>query len=66
MSTAPITGSSAARLGRETRCRHVKFNNVSGDSFEQVLIWEDKAGEPMLNEVRTARFFAYADGTARC
>jgi hypothetical protein len=35
---------------------------ASGDTIEHELAWEDKAGQPMLTEVRTMRFIAYADG----
>jgi hypothetical protein len=42
--------------------RHVKFNKVEGDTIVQELVWEDKDGQPMLNETRTIRFHAYGDG----
>jgi hypothetical protein len=41
--------------------RHIKFDKVSKDGFREELVWEGKAGEPMLHEVRTARFLSYGD-----
>jgi hypothetical protein len=42
--------------------RHIKFDYVHGDGFQEELIWEDAKGGPMLNEVRTVQFVAYPDG----
>lgn len=42
--------------------QHVKFDFVRRDSFQEELIWQDAAGEPMLHEIRTVRFIAYTDG----
>ncbi len=44
------------------RQRHIKFNYVNKDGFQEQLIWEDAHREPMLNEIRTVRFIAYRDG----
>jgi hypothetical protein len=43
--------------------RHVKFDKVEGDTIVQQLVWESKDLQPMLNETRTFRFFAYPDGS---
>lgn len=48
--------------GYQPKQRHVKFNRVEGDTIQQQLAWEDKQGEPILNETRTLRFFMYPDG----
>jgi hypothetical protein len=42
--------------------RHLKFDFVRRDSFQEELIWESAAGLPMLRETRTVRFTAYPDG----
>jgi Methane oxygenase PmoA len=42
--------------------RHVRFDYVRRDGFQEQLIWEDAAGNPMLRETRTARFIMYPDG----
>ncbi|HEX4022674.1 MAG TPA: PmoA family protein [Acidobacteriaceae bacterium] len=42
--------------------RHIQFDKINKDGFREELIWEDKAGEPMLHEVRTVHFLAYDDG----
>lgn len=43
--------------------RHVKFDFIKRDEFQERLIWEDAEGQPMLNEIRTVRFIAYQDGS---
>lgn len=45
------------------RQRHVKFDFIKRDVFQEQLIWEDATGHPMLNETRIVRFIAYADGS---
>jgi Methane oxygenase PmoA len=45
------------------RQRHVKFDFIKRDAFQEELIWEDATGGAMLNEIRTVRFIAYADGS---
>jgi hypothetical protein len=42
--------------------RHVKFTKVEGDTMVEQLAWEDLNGNPLLDETRTMRFLAYADG----
>jgi hypothetical protein len=42
--------------------RHVKFDQVGGDTIVEQLAWDDKDGKPMLAETRTWRFSAYPDG----
>jgi hypothetical protein len=42
--------------------RHVKFDWVKGDGFQEELVWEDKDAKPMLKETRTLKFDAYKDG----
>lgn len=41
--------------------RHIKFDSVGTDQFVEELVWEDNDQKPLLNEVRTVRFFAYPD-----
>lgn len=41
---------------------HVKFDSVGDDRFVEHLVWDDKEGKPMLNEVRTVHFIVYPDG----
>lgn len=43
--------------------RHVKFVKVEGDTIVEELAWEGKTPEPILNETRTIRFFAWPDGS---
>ena len=45
--------------------RHVGFDRVGGDTIVERLEWEGKTADatPLLNEVRTLRFFALEDGT---
>ncbi len=43
--------------------RHVKFEKIEPDGFVETLIWDDKAGQPLLNETRTVRFAVYPDGS---
>src|SRR5205823_5583865 len=42
--------------------RNVDIKTVGDDTIVQHLSWEDKEGQPMLNELRTMRFHAYPDG----
>jgi hypothetical protein len=53
----------ALRGANSPKQRHAKFNKVEGNTIEQALVWEDKAGEPMLKENRTLRFAALPDGS---
>lgn len=43
--------------------RNLGFDKVEGDTIQQQLAWEGKEGDPILNEVRTMRFFAWPDGS---
>jgi hypothetical protein len=43
--------------------RHIKFAKLEGDGFVEELIWDDLAGQPLLNEMRTVRFIPYVDGS---
>ncbi|HWE04237.1 MAG TPA: PmoA family protein [Tepidisphaeraceae bacterium] len=43
--------------------RHVKFASVGEDRFAENLLWDDNAGKPMLDEVRTVKFVGYPDGS---
>ena len=43
--------------------RNLGFDKVEGDTIQQRLAWEGKEGQPILNETRTVRFFAWPDGT---
>jgi hypothetical protein len=51
-----------AKSGKQ---RHVKFDKVDGDTVVERLEWEGATADapPLLNEVRTLRFFALDDGT---
>jgi hypothetical protein len=42
--------------------RHLKFDKLEADGFDEELVWEDKDGKPMMDEARTLRFIAYPDG----
>ena len=42
--------------------RHIKFDKVAGDTIVEELVWDDLAGGPLLNEMRTIRFVPYPDG----
>ena len=42
--------------------RNSGFDKVEGDTIQQRLAWEGKEGEPILNEARTMRFFAWPEG----
>jgi Methane oxygenase PmoA len=42
--------------------RHIRFLWVHHNGFEEKLIWEDKAAQPMLEEIRTVVFHAGLDG----
>jgi hypothetical protein len=43
--------------------RHVRFDQIGGDGFVESLVWDDLNGQPLLNELRTARFISYGDGS---
>src|SRR3954469_16045393 len=43
--------------------RHTGFTSVGSDNFVEILTWDgDAAAKSVLNEVRTVKFIAYADG----
>lgn len=46
----------------QPRQRHVKFDWVHRDGFQEELIWDGKEGQPLLHETRTVRFRGYKDG----
>jgi hypothetical protein len=46
----------------QPRQRHVKFDWMHRNGFREELIWDGKAGEPMLRETRTVKFRGYKDG----
>jgi hypothetical protein len=41
--------------------RHLKFDQVSGDTIVEALEWEGKDHQPILHERRTMRFMAFPD-----
>lgn len=44
--------------------RHLKFTRIDADAFIEELAWDGKDdGKPLLNETRTVKFAAYADGS---
>lgn len=43
--------------------KHLSFDWIHSDGFQEELLWTDKDGKPQLTETRTMRFHAYADGT---
>ena len=46
----------------QPRQRHIKFDWVHRDGFQEELIWDGKAEQPILRETRTVAFRAYKDG----
>jgi hypothetical protein len=51
--------------GKAAMQRHVKFDKLEGDTMVEEVVWEGlgAGAAPLLNEVRTMRFFALEDGT---
>ena len=49
----------AAPLPRQ---RHIRFLWIHPNGFQERLIWEDKAAQPMLVETRTVLFHVWPDG----
>jgi hypothetical protein len=41
--------------------RHLKFEQVTGDTIVEDLTWESKTFQPMLNERRTMKFVTFPD-----
>jgi hypothetical protein len=49
--------------GEKKLQRHLKFDRVDADSFVEELAWDGpQPGKPVLTEIRTVKFIAYADG----
>lgn len=46
----------------QPRQRHIRFDWVHRDGFQEQLVWDGKQGQPMLRETRTVKFRAYKDG----
>ncbi|HEY2469528.1 MAG TPA: DUF6807 family protein [Terracidiphilus sp.] len=42
--------------------RHIRFDWVNRNGFQEELLWEDATGAPMLKETRTVAFLAFPDG----
>lgn len=46
----------------QAKQKHIKFNWIHSDGFQEQLVWTDRNGDPQLNETRTLRFQSFPDG----